>query len=570
MSDNSILSGAARSESSTSAARKSSQNLYSRPAKADQELPGPPGILQKPVAVARPISFVDALKSATPALLPASPTTSEPTSPTSPKSPSPGTLAADEFPALSASIHAVPQGPIHPASLLNKPIAPQAEAPVPAQATESDVVMSDVASAAKAATTAAAKQPSTVEKVLPPATAADTAVATAPKPKDGAPLLLRIPRKAGTQPAARQASSSPNSPAPFGDAPPLGGRKYTPGPFPARHHAELHVLESHIAKRQLATWNTLPTRNAYAIPFAPGPVEGHNATATAIQFVLADLLGASGVKVAPPIPSIEAKLKNLPPVLFLIHNLVGDEAEGLAEVTSVGHSNGTAFTVVPFSATRSTLVALLSGLTSLVPTDVASFIVERLQEDDALDALRFLCEQTTNHANPLTMDMLGAVIDSLTVSIIELLQDGIPYPQYAVHCNSALFLEDTHWAGFAGIIRALQYETALDGTGYALTSQWLCKICLGIDHPTGICPFPRLPGWLGPVHVSTRHQSQHPRDADASQHNDNDSWSHSDNGFRGRGGRGGSRGGGRGGGRGGRRGGGRGPMPNHSSWADPK
>jgi hypothetical protein len=252
----------------------------------------------------------------------------------------------------------------------------------------------------------------------------------------------------------------------------------------------------------------------------------------------------------------------------------------LAEVSSVIHSNGTAFTIVPFSATRSTLAALLLGLTSLVPTNVASVVVDRLREDDALDTFQFLCDQTSNHANPLTMVALRAVIDSLTITIIKLLQDGIPYPQYSVHCNSSLFLEDTHWAGFAGIIQALQYETALDGTGYALTTQWLCKTCLGIDHPTGICPFPRLPGWFGPD-MAPRHQPQHTQGADPFNHSDGNNWlrsdsssrsdggSRSDGSFRGRSARGGNRGGGRGG-RGAGRGNSRSPTPNHSGWANPK
>jgi hypothetical protein len=40
--------------------------------------------------------------------------------------------------------------------------------------------------------------------------------------------------------------------------------------------------------------------------------------------------------------------------------------------------------------------------------------------------------------------------------------------------------------------------TALYGTA-RLQQAFRCRICPSIDHPTPLCPFPNLPGWLGPT-----------------------------------------------------------------------
>jgi hypothetical protein len=42
----------------------------------------------------------------------------------------------------------------------------------------------------------------------------------------------------------------------------------------------------------------------------------------------------------------------------------------------------------------------------------------------------------------------------------------------------------------------------LDGTGKAGPMRH-CQICHYITHPRGLCPFPKLNGWMGPKHNPT-------------------------------------------------------------------
>ncbi|KAF8179514.1 hypothetical protein K438DRAFT_2176932 [Mycena galopus ATCC 62051] len=54
------------------------------------------------------------------------------------------------------------------------------------------------------------------------------------------------------------------------------------------------------------------------------------------------------------------------------------------------------------------------------------------------------------------------------------------------------------WLHLRRLFRRLSVMTALHGTA-RLQRSYRCHICPSINHPTGLCPFPRLPGWLGPT-----------------------------------------------------------------------
>ncbi|KAJ7689377.1 hypothetical protein B0H16DRAFT_1487232 [Mycena metata] len=47
--------------------------------------------------------------------------------------------------------------------------------------------------------------------------------------------------------------------------------------------------------------------------------------------------------------------------------------------------------------------------------------------------------------------------------------------------------------------RDLTYDTALHGTGVPRvgSDQFFCQGCKGYDHPSGLCPLPRITGWFG-------------------------------------------------------------------------
>ncbi|KIJ22380.1 hypothetical protein M422DRAFT_277209 [Sphaerobolus stellatus SS14] len=57
----------------------------------------------------------------------------------------------------------------------------------------------------------------------------------------------------------------------------------------------------------------------------------------------------------------------------------------------------------------------------------------------------------------------------------------------------------THHEKWLSLMRNNVY-TMVQGAGFPLKSSYHCSICKGLDHPTGLCPFTTLPGWVeGPA-----------------------------------------------------------------------
>jgi hypothetical protein len=54
------------------------------------------------------------------------------------------------------------------------------------------------------------------------------------------------------------------------------------------------------------------------------------------------------------------------------------------------------------------------------------------------------------------------------------------------------------WSQLRRLFGKLQIMTALYGM-VCLQRTFRCSICPSIDHPTPLCPFPDLPGWLSPT-----------------------------------------------------------------------
>ncbi|KAK7676952.1 hypothetical protein QCA50_020070 [Cerrena zonata] len=170
-------------------------------------------------------------------------------------------------------------------------------------------------------------------------------------------------------------------------------------------------------------------------------------------------------------------------------------------------------------------------------TDIAADIMK----DKALDPEVDLDEEPI-----VTADTL---IDSLWVKIRpEFIKENISKPVVNVYSPPPT-RRPVLWSSWKGIFHEAQFKSNIAGTGKYERTRY-CKGCHGVDHSTGLCPFPDVAGW---------HKMDPPRtDNGADQQNGNNS-NNGNNGQsqRGRGGKGGG-GGGRGSGKGKGRGGGRG------------
>jgi hypothetical protein len=72
-------------------------------------------------------------------------------------------------------------------------------------------------------------------------------------------------------------------------------------------------------------------------------------------------------------------------------------------------------------------------------------------------------------------------------------------PRYNVYANGATIRNDKLWMKLCRYLANLPYNLYLQGKGTTEISPYTCGICHGVDYPHGMCPFPKLEGWNGPL-----------------------------------------------------------------------
>jgi hypothetical protein len=115
--------------------------------------------------------------------------------------------------------------------------------------------------------------------------------------------------------------------------------------------------------------------------------------------------------------------------------------------------------------------------------EIAPIIAEISAEGD----LRHLPEE----------ERITKILDTLRVQMVNICAPGgslHPIANLYINCS---FDNDEGWTR---LVAKLEYCNSLIGTG-VYHPGWTCTICHGVDHPSGLCPFPQLPGWLNAIPI---------------------------------------------------------------------
>jgi len=55
------------------------------------------------------------------------------------------------------------------------------------------------------------------------------------------------------------------------------------------------------------------------------------------------------------------------------------------------------------------------------------------------------------------------------------------------------------WANLHIFLADQKYSLPLQGTGTVAKAPFTCGACHGVNHPRGLCLFPKVKGWNGPL-----------------------------------------------------------------------
>ncbi|KAF8186168.1 hypothetical protein K438DRAFT_1973538 [Mycena galopus ATCC 62051] len=187
------------------------------------------------------------------------------------------------------------------------------------------------------------------------------------------------------------------------------------------------------------------------------------------------------------------------PILWLVAGLPLHLAQAILDKRALASRRITLF-VIPYDMPVIGFVGTFGGFT--LPNSQEGANAARSLLQSAIRANHDITEFVRTHR-----DAFGAQVsadqawdifcDSVKVVGMELLVSNTNTVAWHLYVTSPT---DDHnaWTQLRRLFGRLSVMTALHGTA-RLQRSYRCRICPSINHPTGLCPFPRLPGWLGPT-----------------------------------------------------------------------
>ena len=273
--------------------------------------------------------------------------------------------------------------------------------------------------------------------------------------------------------------------------------KYTNADMPIVHYSHPTAALDFIDVEQVGDWDNLPDGKLLAHPF------GHKVRNTrSHQTIKANLFAAvieitqsETVGICSPRPCSSARGT---PIIFLIYNISELHRRMLLKRV-VWSSVLSTFCVTTLDPVRPDYLFGITGLTNSA-TEVEA-IVRKVW--DSQTCLNFLEAVTNTYPSDKKLEIRKSLEDHSESMWIKLLdtknKGGAAAPTFNVYAKGNFITKDGLWCLIRNHLTAQEYAAPFQDPGIARADVHRCSICHSIDHPRGLCPFPALKGWNGPV-----------------------------------------------------------------------
>ncbi|KAI0273035.1 hypothetical protein BGY98DRAFT_1099623 [Russula aff. rugulosa BPL654] len=273
--------------------------------------------------------------------------------------------------------------------------------------------------------------------------------------------------------------------------------KYTNAEMPIVHYSHPTTALDFIDVEQIGDWDNLLDRKLLAHPF------GHKVKNTrSHQTIKANLFAAVieitqsetvGICSLHPCSSARGI-----PIIFLIYNILELHRRMLLKRV-VWSSVLSMFRITTLDPVRPDYLFSITGLTNSA-TEVEA-IVRKVW--DFPTSLNFLEAVTNTYPSDKKLEIKQSLEDHSKSMWIQLLdtknRGGAAAPTFNVYAKGNFITKDGLWCIIRNHLTAQDYATPFQDPGIARADIHRCSICHSIDHPRGLCRFPTLKGWNGPV-----------------------------------------------------------------------
>ncbi|KAI5985831.1 hypothetical protein EDD15DRAFT_2139599, partial [Pisolithus albus] len=250
-----------------------------------------------------------------------------------------------------------------------------------------------------------------------------------------------------------------------------------------------------------SAWLSKPGPKAWIRPWRAKLEPDAEATYTKlrnlIQWVVGQEASASLVISTPQVDDSFTMERHPPPWHFLVSGLSKDATDFLVGLKVISTPECTAFTL-PFTQPVPTYLCTVENFT--LPDSPASNAIVAGVVIKALRSYDLFTEYFRGEdPNP---DVLATFLNSIYVTSLHIAISATrKQTLWNVYCSRPpSFLTFDKYFTWQCLIRTARFSSEDYGMGVAFIGekQFKCLGCKSLDHPTGLCPFPTIPGWLGP------------------------------------------------------------------------
>jgi hypothetical protein len=264
------------------------------------------------------------------------------------------------------------------------------------------------------------------------------------------------------------------------------------GHFPLVHDAHPAAAYNNIDKSITLAWDSFPNYKLIAIPF------GFEARIHMKHGAIAKITDSQRIGVsAPALEDRIIKTHSRTPYAFLVHGLTKEQYQVILK-QRIWVSIDITFRIMTTKPSPPDLLFSITELSSLNTEGVYDMVLSIWSRETTLDLIRDTIQ--TFPQDPTTVVNYKSFLASLKIECITIKEKGGRInPIYNTYADNRYFRNHSLWSKIRTLLAGLRYGSAMLGSGFIKVALFHCNICHGADHPRGLCPFPKIQGWKGPL-----------------------------------------------------------------------
>ncbi|KAG1848877.1 hypothetical protein F4604DRAFT_1935161 [Suillus subluteus] len=286
------------------------------------------------------------------------------------------------------------------------------------------------------------------------------------------------------------------------------GLKLTAPPLGGFHIPQLcDSVWNNIPANIQARWSQKPGAKVWARLFRAQYEENAQVMVTKIRNVIMQLIlapRAENLLISPPTAEVQPYISFTPPWHFLVSGILVEAINTLTNLAICTTSDVTCF-FLPFDQPLPSYICTIKNL-MYQDSDKSNLLIAELVKTTLLNSPA-ISDFINKHITAPDASAVKRALDSICITSLNITTSKTSsFTIWNVYCDDSPRFSLEDYFMWSSIIRGLRFPSDDYRTGVPCLQekQFLCLGCKSLDHPTGLCPLPNTPGWLGPSNAAPK------------------------------------------------------------------